>query len=194
MQAGENPRVPGAGWLFARTFLRHPRRTGALLPSSRFLVDRMLRLVDWDQAAVIVEFGPGLGCFTTEILCRMRPDATLLALEMDARFARLLRRTLRDPRLHVRHASALEVEAELRRLGWSQADCIISSLPFVAMPSAVRHGILRRTHSALRPGAQFILFQYRQLLAPLLTACFGLVERDFAPLNTPPAHTLSCRK
>jgi phospholipid N-methyltransferase len=194
MQTGENQRVPGAGWLFARTFLRHPRRTGALLPSSRFLVDRMLRQVDWERAVVVVEFGPGLGCFTAEILRRMRPDAALLALEMDARFARLLRRTLRDPRLHVRHASALDVEPELRRLGWPQADCIISSLPFGAMPSAVRHGILRRTHNALHPGAQFVLFQYRQLLAPLLTACFGRVERDFEPLNIPPAHIFCCRK
>ena len=66
MQTRETQRVPGAGWLFARTFLRHPRRTGALLPSSRFLVDRMLRLVDWERAAVVVEFGPGLNVLTGE--------------------------------------------------------------------------------------------------------------------------------
>ena len=51
-------------FLFTRSFLRHPLQTGSLVPSSRFLVRRMLAQVDWQHARVVVELGPGLGCFT----------------------------------------------------------------------------------------------------------------------------------
>ena len=56
---------------------------GSLIPSSRFLVNDVLNQVDWDKARVIVEYGPGVGTITQEILKRMRPDAVLLALELN---------------------------------------------------------------------------------------------------------------
>ena len=65
--------------LFARNFLRYPKVLGSVVPSSRFLVDQLLKHVDWDAARLIVEYGPGVGTFTGEILRRMRPDAQLIA-------------------------------------------------------------------------------------------------------------------
>jgi len=73
-------------WLFARNFLKHPNMLGWFLPSSRFLVERVLRQVDWVRARIIVEYGPGVGTFTWEILRRMRPDAILIALETNGAF------------------------------------------------------------------------------------------------------------
>ena len=72
------------GWvsqflLFAKGFLQHPNMVGWVLPSSPFLVDEVLKEVDWERARVIVEYGPGVGAFTTRVLQRMRPDATLIA-------------------------------------------------------------------------------------------------------------------
>ena len=55
---------------------------GSLIPSSRFLVNDVLNQVDWDKARVIVEYGPGVGGITAEILRRMRPDARLIAIEI----------------------------------------------------------------------------------------------------------------
>src|ERR1043165_2417536 len=64
--------------LFARNFLKHPNMVGWVLPSSPFLVDEVLKRVDWDRAKVIVEYGPGVGAFTTKVLERMQRDATLI--------------------------------------------------------------------------------------------------------------------
>ena len=50
--------------LFAKNFLQHPRMLGSLIPSSRFLVERLLRKVDWKRAKTIVEYGPGVGTIT----------------------------------------------------------------------------------------------------------------------------------
>ena len=83
----ENDRSPlsplkplGETLLFARNFLRHPNMLGSIIPSSRFLVEQVLGPVDWGRARVIVEYGPGVGTFTCEILRRMRSDAQLVAM------------------------------------------------------------------------------------------------------------------
>ena len=50
---------------------------GAVVPCSPFLINDMLAAVEWDRSKVIVEYGPGIGNITEEILKRMAPDATL---------------------------------------------------------------------------------------------------------------------
>src|SRR5438270_5512934 len=72
--------------LFARGFLKHPNMVGWVLPSSSFLVNEVLKQIDWEQARVVVEYGPGVGAFTTRVLERMRPDAKLIALEINPDF------------------------------------------------------------------------------------------------------------
>src|SRR5436853_7620874 len=89
--------------LFARNFIKHPIMVGWMLPSSPFVVDSVLKQVDWNAARIIVEYGPGVGTFTTRLLERMRPDATLIALETNPEFFRFLKETLHDPRLRLVH-------------------------------------------------------------------------------------------
>lgn len=177
-----------AGLLFARDFLVSPARTGSLVPSSRFLVRRMLRLVDWERARVVVEFGPGMGCFTRAILRRMRPDARLIALELNRRFVERLERTIADPRLTVRHASACEIRGELSRAHLCAADAIVSSLPLLNMPAMVRGRILHNAHAALREGGTLVMFQYRLPMLRVVRSVFGPIHREYEPLNLPPAH------
>lgn len=107
---------------------------GSLIPSSRFLVNKVLNEVDWARARVFLEYGPGVGTFTTEILRRMRPDAVLIALETNADFVRFLRGRVRDERLHVVHASAADADAALAGLNLRQADYVISGIPYTTMP------------------------------------------------------------
>src|SRR5258705_3456758 len=83
--------------LFARNFVKHPNDIGWMLPSSPFVVDSVLKHVDWENARVIVEYGPGVGTFTTQLLERMRTDATLIALETNDDFVKYLGGLLREP-------------------------------------------------------------------------------------------------
>ena len=76
--------------LFAKNFLQHPKMLGSLIPSSRFLIDRLLSRVDWKRARTIVEYGPGVGTITAHILSRMSPDARLVVFEMNEDFVRYL--------------------------------------------------------------------------------------------------------
>ena len=120
--------------LFGRNFIKHPKMLGSLIPSSRFVVNKVLGEVEWARARVFLEYGPGVGTFTTEILRRMRPDAVLIALETNADFVRFLRGKVRDERLHVIHGSAADADAALARLNLRQADYVISGIPYTTMP------------------------------------------------------------
>lgn len=180
--------------LFARNFLKHPKMLGSLIPSSRFLIGRVLSQVDWEKAQVIVEYGPGVGTFTAQILKRMRSDATLLAFETNCDFVQYLRDSFRDPRLHVIHGSAADVDLLLRRLQREHADYVLSGIPFSTMPEEVRDSILRTTHSVLRPDGAFLVYQFSRAVLPYLQRIFGHVYRDFELLNIMPAQVFYCRR
>jgi phospholipid N-methyltransferase len=179
--------------LFGRNFLKHPKMLGSLIPSSRFLVNHVLAEVDWDRARVFLEYGPGVGTFTTEILRRMRSDAVLVALETNADFVRFLRGKLRDVRLHVVHGSAAEADEVLARLHLSRADYVLSGIPYTTMPPEVRDLILRKTHSVLDPNGAFLVYQFTRTVLPYLQQVFGSVYQDFEPLNVMPARLFYCR-
>jgi phospholipid N-methyltransferase len=178
--------------LFAGNFLRHPMMLGSIIPSSRYLVDQVLGPVVWERARVIVEYGPGVGTFTGEILRRMRSDAKLVAIETNKDFVQHLRASLPDPRLHVVQESAAEVHSVLRLLGLPPASYIISGIPLGSMPEPVRADIAAKTRAALEPGGAFLVYQFTARALPSLQRAFGYVERSFERRNLPPAQLFVC--
>jgi len=179
--------------LFARNFFRHPRMLGSIVPSSRFLIRQLLEPINFNRARVIVEYGPGVGGITAELLKRMRSESTLIAIEMNPDFVRYLRRSMRDPRLQVVEGSAESVEEILSRFGHTRADYIISGIPFSTIPSALRERILRKTRAALAPDGAFLVYQFSTRVLEDLRRIFGYVARRFEPLNVLPAHLFICQ-
>jgi len=182
------------GVLFALNFLKHPLKIGWLLPSSRFLVNDVLKQIDWDEARVIIEYGPGVGSFTAAVLERMRADAKLVALETNPEFVRFLSNSLHDPRFHLVQESAAEIDSVLAHLGVSQADYVISGIPFTTLPDRLRDTIVRKTHSVLRPNGSFLVYQFSSSVLPYLERVFGQVSRDFVFLNIIPARLFYCAR
>ena len=64
---------------------------GSIIPSSRVLIERMLKPVDWEKPKLFVEYGPGVGTFTRPILEKMGEDATLIAIDTNPDFIEFLR-------------------------------------------------------------------------------------------------------
>ena len=187
------PRGSGSAWLFALNFFRHPMMLGSIVPSSRFLIRQLLEPVDWSQARVIVEYGPGVGVITTEVLRRMRPDAMVIAIETNPDFVSYLRDSIKDERLHVVEASAESVDEILRRYGQSNASYVISGIPFSTIPAPVRERILLKTREVLKPGGSFLVYQFSSRVLQDLQRVFRYVRRKFEPLNVLPAHLFFCQ-
>ena len=178
--------------IFARNFFKHPRMLGSLIPSSRFLINEVLEAVDWRSIKVFVEYGPGVGSFTTEILRRMPSDARLVVFETNSEFVALLRRKYDDPRLTIVDLSAAEVDRVLAMMDLTQADCIISGIPFSTMPAEVRRSILDKTRAVISPGGQFIVYQFSGEVLSHLRSRFRRVKQDFELLNILPARIFRC--
>jgi phospholipid N-methyltransferase len=178
--------------LFAKNFLQHPKMLGSLIPSSRFLVGRLLGKIDWDRARTIVEYGPGVGTITTNILARMSPQARLIVFEMNRDFVSYLGRAFPDPRLHVVHGSAENVGRELDRLELEGADYIISGIPYTTMPEQLRGRIMHESREALNPGGAVLVYQFTRAVLPYLRTYFNQVYQDFEPFNILPARLFYC--
>jgi phospholipid N-methyltransferase len=191
--AARSPSLQSSSFaLFVRNFFRSPAMLGSVVPSSSFLVNDMMRQVDWNRARVLVEYGPGVGTFTREILKRMRPDAVLVAIELNAEFVEYLRDRVRDPRVRVVHGSAARVRGVLAEQRLAPADYIISSLPYHNMPDSLRREILEESRLALRPEGSLVLYQYTRTLLPYLESSFSSVTLNFQLFNILPALIFHC--
>jgi phospholipid N-methyltransferase len=179
-------------FLFAKNFFQHPMMLGSIIPSSRFLIDRLLRKIDWARAQTIVEYGPGVGTISSHILRRMSPHGKLVVFEMNEDFVRYMRRSFLDPRLHVIHGSAENVRPELKKLGLDGTDYIISGIPFSPMSDTLRARIMRESRNALNPGGAVLIYQFSRTVLPYLREYFNQVYQDFEPRNILPARLFYC--
>jgi phospholipid N-methyltransferase len=181
-------------WLFARNFFRHPRMLGSIIPSSRFLINHLINEIDFERSRCIVEYGPGIGNITKELLERMRPDSLLVAIETNEEFVAFLKHQFHDPRLYVLHRSAAEVSRIMRDLQLDCADYIISGIPYSTMPIPLRNNILRESRRVLRPEGAFIIYQFSNAVLPHLQAHFRSIRQEFEPRNVLPARLFYCTK
>src|SRR5207248_7214711 len=180
-------------WLFfARNFFRFPAMLGSLLPSSPFLVNYLLSQIAWQRARVIVEFGPGVGTFTREILRRMRPDAVLVAIELNPQFVSYLQDEITDPRIRVVHGSASDVRSVMAGLGLERTDYIISGIPYSTIPDAMRRDILRQCRDLLSRDGALLVYQFTGTVRPYLESSFRWVRQDFQLFNVLPARIFYC--
>ena len=198
MEATSTPSAPGARsraaetFLFASNFVRHPHMLGSIIPSSRFLVDAVLDRVAWSKAKVVVEYGPGVGTFTAEILRRMRSDARLVAIETNPQFVRFMQRTLPDARLIVERGSAEDVGEILARQALPCANTIVSGIPLGSFPTWLQAGIAEASRDALDADGRFLVYQFTARVLPVLRATFSRVDRAREWRNFPPAQLFEC--
>ena len=192
-QAAKKSAVPASAVaLFARNFFKHPSMLGSVVPSSPFLVKNIMAQVDWDRARVLVEFGPGVGTITREVLKRMRHDAVLVVIELNEDFVEYLAATFRDPRLRIVHGSAAHVRRILAEQGLAPADYIISSLPYSLLSEALRQEIVVESRHALKAQGSLLVFQYNRTLLPYLKSSFSSVRLNFQLFNILPALIFHC--
>jgi len=171
---------------FFKNFLKSPKEVGSVIPSSRFLEKRIVKSAELGRARLVVELGPGTGGTTRAFLRQMRPDATLLAIEINPRFSKLIRETVKDPRLIVHCGSATDIPAALAQHGLAAPDVILSGIPFSTMPREVGIGVLESVKESLSPDGRFVAYQFRDRVENLGREVFGRARKQTELLNVPP--------
>lgn len=177
-----------------RRFLARPLQVAYVLPSSKGLVRRVLDKMDFSKARVLVEFGAGEGCYTRELAKRLAPDAKLLAFELDTHLAEHLREQFRgDDRVLIYNQDAASFREELHKLGFSEADYVISGIPFSYLEPKKKKEILRAVHEGLTPDGQFIVYQVTPELKAH-TKMFAAHEVEYFLASLPPMFIVACHK
>lgn len=186
---------------FIREYIRNPRGVGAIAPSSPRLAREMVSRMNLEAASVVVEYGPGTGAFTSEILARKSPAALYLGIENNPKMISLFQG--RFPGALIFEDSVENVSRILKELGRSEADCIVSGLPWASFPFDLLERVLTATHAVLKVGGQFSTFAYPPFnlmpsgkrLQKRLTSLFSRVHKSRTVWrNLPPAFVYHCVK
>lgn len=174
---------------FIFEYIKHPRAIGAVAPSGKKLSKKMMKPIDFDSAEVIVEYGPGTGSFTKELVAGKRPETVLILIEQNDSFCRLLQEKYKnEPNVHLVHGSAADVNVYLRAYGFKKADYIVSGLPFTSLPTDISDSILEATKIALGDSGEFITFQYSHVKAAFFEHYLRITDTLQEIRNLPPAY------
>jgi phosphatidylethanolamine/phosphatidyl-N-methylethanolamine N-methyltransferase len=171
---------------FLRGFARHPSQVGSVVPSSRFLEQRLVREARLKGARTAVELGPGTGGTTAAFLQAMQPNARLLAVELDDEFHHYVRTSLDDSRLMLECGSAERLAEFLAKHRLPAPDAIISGIPFSTMPPEVSDRIAAAIAQVLQPGGRFVAYQVRAHVAGFVTPYLGEPDTQWEVVNVPP--------
>ncbi len=180
---------------FFKGFLRKPKEVGSLIPSSRFLVRKVLRVGEVDRANVVVELGAGTGVITRQILARIPLHSKLIAIEINPDFARTLERTHgRDSRFNLYLGSAERLDDALAKFGEREADLVVSGIPFSTLDRGVGRRVLEAARLALAPGGRLVAYQFRTRVRSIAEPLFGPAEIHAELLNLPPMRVYVWRR
>ena len=178
---------------FLKGFLREPKDVGSVIPSSRFLERRMVRMAGVADADSVIELGPGTGGTTRAILAAMPEAPTLLAVELDPVFADLVR-GFDDKRLFVHQGSAENLRELVATHRLKPPQAILSGIPFSTMPVDVGHRIIEAIRDVLAPGGCFVAYQFRGAVADRARPILGEPEVSLELVNIPPMRCYCWRK
>ena len=172
---------------FFLKYLKSPTTVGAIAPSGQSLA-ALITSETGPETGPVLELGAGDGIFTGALLKRGIAPENVVAVELEAGFAKRL--VKRFPDIKVVNAAAEEALAS-DGLGYDEFGAVISGLPLLNFPWSVRHKLLSLIFQRLKPGAALYQFTYG-LSAPVpksLLKSVGLREEFLGRVfrNVPPA-------
>ncbi|PKR80130.1 phospholipid methyltransferase [Brumimicrobium salinarum] len=180
---------------FLKEFFKERKTVGAIKPSSKSLAKKMLKHIDFETEKVIVEFGPGTGVFTREIIDKMRDDAILYVFELhEPFFIKLKKEFEENKQVKIINDSAVNVREYISADNYENADVIISSLPLTNFDQKLTMRILKSAEIALKKNGKYIQFQYSLNAKKILNKIFDSIDLQFTINNLPPAFVYTCIK
>lgn len=178
---------------FFQEFLKHPLQIGSVIPSSRFLENRILEVSGVASAKAIVELGSGTGGTTRAILNGMPRHARLLSIEINPQLHASLRK-ISDERLiaHLGNACELKTILGLYRMG--RPEVVISGIPFSTMSHRSGAQVIKAISSLLAPNGRFVAYQVSKRVAELCRPLLGAGQMKIELLNIPPVRVYQWEK
>jgi len=165
-------------------------QTGAIIPSQKFLVDKMIAPIPASYRGTIVELGAGTGALTIR-LARRCPEAKIVACEINPELARDLRQNLRragiNGEVEVVSEPAEKLLPRLRSKAAEKPKYIVSGIPLGNVPRKNTLALIEQIKRSLADDGMYIQFQYSLLDRAKIRAAFPRLRTAHVLLNFPPA-------
>lgn len=179
---------------FLLEYIKSPRVVGAVAPSSKKLAEKMIYDIDFEKANCIIEYGPGTGAFTDELIKKKKSYTTLILLEYNKIFSKQLEERYNEyDNVLIINDSAENIDRHLKIYNINKVDYIVSGLPFASLPQSISGNILDKTRSILKEDGLFITFQYTLLKREYIAGYFKNTRLERVIFNLPPAYVLKCQ-
>jgi phospholipid N-methyltransferase len=166
------------------------RQTGAIVPSQRFLINKMIAPVPENYSGQIIELGAGNGALTLRLAARC-PEARILACEINPALARVNRRNLDmagiNGRVQVIPDAAEHLLSQRSRRGMDKADFVLSGIPLGNLTGERTQTLIEAVRGALGPSGMYVQFQYSLMDRKRIRRCFPNLRTVPVLLNFPPA-------
>ncbi|MBX4889256.1 MULTISPECIES: phospholipid N-methyltransferase PmtA [Rhizobium] len=171
---------------FFRGMMQGPKTVGSIVPTSSITAKRMASVIDLSSELPVLELGPGTGAITKAILGRgVRPE-NLVAIEYSTDFHQHLLRTY--PGVNFINGDAFDLKTTLGDYGDQTFDCVISCIPLLNFPMAMRVSLLESLLDRLPAGRPVVQISYGAI-SPIAANGdrYSIHHFDFVMRNIPPA-------
>jgi phospholipid N-methyltransferase len=144
---------------FLKAFLENPLTVGSVFPSSPAAAARIVKNIQPNENAIVLELGCGTGPFT-EAIERILPSPNCyLGIELNEELVRILKEKF--PHLNVVCGDASRASEIHEKSGLGEVKYIISGLPFASLPEEVSKTVLADIDKFMsRGGCEFRTIQY----------------------------------
>ena len=139
--------------------LRSQTRIGAIAPTSPSVARRIAGLIPPGPGRIVVELGAGTGAISAAIGPRLGAGSRHIAVEREPELLDALRH--KAPWAEQVVGDAQDLSARLKDLGVSQADVVLSSLPWANFDPDLQRRILDQVIESLAPDGLFAAIAYR---------------------------------
>jgi phosphatidylethanolamine/phosphatidyl-N-methylethanolamine N-methyltransferase len=185
---------------FLKEFVTKPQEVGAIVPSSRELARELVSGVDWSKVNTIIEYGPGLGAITEELV-RYTQGKDFFVVELNEAYASAFEK--RYPQVPLYRDSVANVGELVKERAIESVDCIVSGLPWANFSEAVQDELLDATLEVMSPRAHFATYVYihglflksgKRFREKLESRFRGVERSSIVWRNAPPAVVYHCHR
>lgn len=174
---------------FIKQWAKNPLRMGSLIPSSKFLADRMARcaLEQLSDHEVVLELGAGTGRFTQALLEAGLSPSRLICMELDLTLMDFLKH--RFPHLSIIQGNAVFLGELLPPDILGRVGVIVSGLPMLSLSKVVQEKILQACMKVLSPTGSLLQMTYGPF-SSISAPRYGLNQSHMGCVwwNMPPAN------
>ncbi len=172
-------------------------QTGAIVPSQRFLIAKMIAPIPENYHGQIIELGAGSGALTLRLAAKC-PDAQILSCEINQKLAQVCKDNIaiagHDDRVVVVSKSAEQLLSEKSGHTEAKPDFIISGIPLGNLGTEKTQTFLEIICQMLVEGGMYIQFQHSLLDWKKVRAQFPKSRAVPAFFNFPPAVVYYAKK